>query len=769
MTEHDEKRRRLADRPGYDSYRPMGRELSRDTSSSSRDRARKFTKESLLRENRSYSRQLEASANPKSPPTGPRLKEGVIKPPTLSSPLPQSSDYSPPSPSRGKALVKSSTNDSVWTVDDGNSVFHDSALPKLHSSSLSAGPSTEDSEVLGKTAIKRMHDGGNDEPTTKTPRTENDSDIDKLRVNDSRKLCKNFNCLGEHGYQECPLPKICWGCRSTGHYWSYCPMTCTKCESARHTAKYCVDFEINSTGKSQPKAPRREATDNTIGRDVLQQRKIYSVDLASGLKMQQQSSSSVARLKEEPESSPLMGNTVLANDPANRILANTSSQELAADFLDGLDEIQVPKGPAISSGKGNYPPYPPNTGMYNDKGEKIYCNQWLRWGDCSYYNTSLGCKFKHEIPPDHRTQRDIGLRLDSPWLQGAPFAGLSTRNGRTSRTWSTSLFAPESRSSQEPIDHPPSHGIYRPQGGVGSYEPSTASEDRYNGLRHKTRLYSDPVEEPSNQDYYYFGRPSQNFSYEAYHPTKEDTIYSASNTVGDLEQRAISAESIAQKAQAEVVRLAHVNAASYKREEAKKIAKINLADAEIARSLVNKAAARASKNDGDTEKARINATNEREKLPLSQTPAKATPVSQEARRGSTTLPNTAYPTPTSQTHDGLWPGGFKSATKPGVSSILPAIPVSKDNGVPSSQNPAKEDSMTAMLKAFEEEQAEEERKHAATMAAKAAKQKQELESHLKRKAYDAKRKREEEERRMDEEHLANIKRLRGLEVTKRGP
>lgn len=66
--------------------------------------------------------------------------------------------------------------------------------------------------------------------------------------------CKNYMCMRDHAYSDCDKERRCWGCRSTSHYWSYCPMTCTRCGQARHTATYCQDFELDQDGKSRPRA-----------------------------------------------------------------------------------------------------------------------------------------------------------------------------------------------------------------------------------------------------------------------------------------------------------------------------------------------------------------------------------------------------------------------------------------------------------------------------------------------------------------------------------
>jgi hypothetical protein len=749
MEGHDEKRRRLDERLSYDSYRPsLRRESSRDASSSPRDRERKSTRESP-QDHRPHSRQKETSANLKQPTTDPKLKDRLTKAPTASSPLKRSSSYSPPSPSKTEHL-KSPVGSGVqpkpgpaFALD--NSQVHSAVLPSIHSP-LIAGIGTEWSEYLGSHARKRAHDCEDSESTTKSLRTESDSDSDRQLTNGSRKLCKNYNCLGEHSYQDCPLPKKCWGCRSTTHYWSYCPMTCTKCQAARHSAKYCDDFEINSTGKSQPKAPPPGTTGDTNGGDTVVQGNLSHTAPGPETNIQQRSSSLLPLLKAEPKSSSIMGTGVLSNGPADKTIQNTSSQEQAANFLAELDELSdIPKGPAASSGHETHPPYPPNTGMYDDKGEKIYCTQWLRFGSCAFYHTLNKCKFKHEIPPDEQTQRDIRLSLASPWLQGAPFAGHSRRNGRVSASWPSKLFEQESPSYQEPASYSAGHDLYRPrERRLLSHEPDTAHEDKYSEGYHDSRLLSAPTRHSSTRSIQPLGVSyAQLKSPESQSPIKEEIPRRARTAIEDLEYSANRAESIARESNLQVLQLANNNAAASKREEAKKQARSDAAAAQKARSLADKEATKASST---SEKA----------IRTSMRGSDKPTVTQEARRGSGTLPNTAYPTPTSQTHEELCP---KGTTKSKSSPSLPGLPASDSTSGNITKNTS-DDPMAAMLKAFEEEQAEEEKKHQAAMAAKATKQRQELESHLKRRAYNAKRKREEEERRMDEEYMANIKKLR---------
>lgn len=761
MLGQDEHRWRLGERQSYDSYRPSHRrDSSPDIGSSPLVPGSRLSRGSALRDHPTHLRQNETLTRLKSPDM---LKDRLTRTSASCSPIQQSACYSPPSPSRPedpKSSIDPGSQHKLVSSPACDKVIVLSALPPVPSS-LTAGLSTERSEYLGSSAIKRPHDREDSEPIIQRLRTESDSDPDKARMNGSRRLCKNYNCLGEHGYQDCPLPKICWGCRSTNHYWSYCPMTCTKCQAERHSTKYCDDFEVNSTGKSQPKAPPPETIDNTYKGNRPEHGNVLHATPAPDSEMQQHASSLVHPFKEEPKSSPVMEPAVLSNGPADETIQNTSSQERAADFLAGLDELtHIPKGPAKSSGQENGPPYPPNTGMYDDTGEKIYCSQWLKWGGCAYYFTSHGCIFKHEIPPDERTQKHIGLSLASPWLKGAPFAGQSLRNGRLSTRWSATepiLFERESRSYQEPTTYRAAHDLWRPRGGERGNRPDGASEDRYIGVRDKSRLYSKTTRESSTRVSQPLETPDPlPKSSSSQSPIKKREIASSTrSTAGEAGQRAARAESTAARSQAEVVRLGSNNAASYKVEQARKIAKADLAVAEQARLLANKEAIKASIRSEEPEKTKSSTAKSRGSSRFSQAPAKVTTATEEMRRGSRTLSNTAYPTPTSQKHEEHSP---KATSKASLS--LSALPT--PNGTSAgAQNSATEDPMTAMLKAFEDEQAEEQRKHEAVMAAKASQQKQELASHLKRKGYDAKRKREEEERKMDDEHQANIKKLRG--------
>ena len=85
---------------------------------------------------------------------------------------------------------------------------------------------------------------------------EHESSIRKDIVHDLSipEICDNLGCNGPHNHDDCPVPRRCWGCRSSNHFWSQCPMTCKECGSRRHVPEYCNSFEApDSHGKAYPR------------------------------------------------------------------------------------------------------------------------------------------------------------------------------------------------------------------------------------------------------------------------------------------------------------------------------------------------------------------------------------------------------------------------------------------------------------------------------------------------------------------------------------
>ena len=62
--------------------------------------------------------------------------------------------------------------------------------------------------------------------------------------------CFNFNCGStQHKPWQCPLPRICSGCRSEQHLWAQCREMCTNCGASNHKIDYCYDFEPGTSNK----------------------------------------------------------------------------------------------------------------------------------------------------------------------------------------------------------------------------------------------------------------------------------------------------------------------------------------------------------------------------------------------------------------------------------------------------------------------------------------------------------------------------------------
>jgi hypothetical protein len=86
-------------------------------------------------------------------------------------------------------------------------------------------------------------------------------------------------------------------------------------------------------------------------------------------------------------------------------------------------------------------PYP--SGIEPDPAKKVYCTHWIRTGECAF--TSVGCKYKHEIPHVEKL-RELGFTLGTPkWFQEK--AAIAARGP----TWMQRRLA-ERASSQEPTD-----------------------------------------------------------------------------------------------------------------------------------------------------------------------------------------------------------------------------------------------------------------------------------------------------------------------------
>ena len=68
---------------------------------------------------------------------------------------------------------------------------------------------------------------------------------------------------------------------------------------------------------------------------------------------------------------------------------------------------QLYNGPAPPPPPAFGQPFGPPFGQRPGKKNKVYCSKWVHDGTCAF--TQQGCKYKHEMPHDTKTQRDLGL------------------------------------------------------------------------------------------------------------------------------------------------------------------------------------------------------------------------------------------------------------------------------------------------------------------------------------------------------------------------
>ena len=93
----------------------------------------------------------------------------------------------------------------------------------------SSRSATSNTTYLGRFELKRP---GDDEATDrsikrrrdveeKKDEDEDEDEPESVNASENYRMpkrfhCKNYMCMGYHEYADCPKPKICWGCRSTG-------------------------------------------------------------------------------------------------------------------------------------------------------------------------------------------------------------------------------------------------------------------------------------------------------------------------------------------------------------------------------------------------------------------------------------------------------------------------------------------------------------------------------------------------------------------------
>ena len=225
--------------------------------------------------------------------------------------------------------------------------------------------------------------------------------------------CDNYPCRELHSHYDCPLPTICWGCRSSDHFWSGCQARCDKCGAQRHISKYCNEFEPWINGKSRPKRHPDEI------------RRMIAIKRQRDIEMQQveDSNQQLHSLNDSTYPAPRSaGSSTPLQPPMKRPASSPTpsgshsekhATSLGAQHEQTTRSLAIPTQPRIT--RYHFPAL-----QHGPNGEKIYCTYWLRTGSCRFKNTSLGCSLRHKVPPKKELQDGIGIDFRSPWLQDDP-------------------------------------------------------------------------------------------------------------------------------------------------------------------------------------------------------------------------------------------------------------------------------------------------------------------------------------------------------------
>lgn len=237
--------------------------------------------------------------------------------------------------------------------------------------------------------------------------------------------CDNYGCRDMHSHFDCPLPTICWGYRSTCHFWASCTERCTKCGAKRHIAEYCDEFELWRDDLSRPKRPPQDVITYAMKRQREQE-----IDCQQGLeasnpqsKRQRNATSTIRvdsspRIKTDEESSSPSFRPQDQYDPICPTLIDRYRPQdgQASNPFCFSRRLRTKRGsPAPASSHNNSHPIGRNMIDIRVR-DKEYCTFWLRMGRCNYEHTPLGCKYKHEVP-DKKTLNNMGVQFVPDWLK----------------------------------------------------------------------------------------------------------------------------------------------------------------------------------------------------------------------------------------------------------------------------------------------------------------------------------------------------------------
>jgi len=238
--------------------------------------------------------------------------------------------------------------------------------------------------------------------------------------------CDNYGCRDMHSHFDCPLPFICWGCRSPDHFWASCHEICDECGAKRHTAEYCHEFELWRDGLSRPKRPPQDVITYAMRRQREQEiDREQGVELSDSTPTWQRTPSSTTKKKSLPiviktdrDDSLLSCQAQDQYDPKKPAMIGRYHLQ-ARQSLDTDRPLELPRSnheskTSAASQDGSH------SSLYTMKDTRVrdreYCTFWLRMGRCNYEHTPLGCKYKHEVP-DEETLQAMGIQFVPKWLR----------------------------------------------------------------------------------------------------------------------------------------------------------------------------------------------------------------------------------------------------------------------------------------------------------------------------------------------------------------
>ena len=256
--------------------------------------------------------------------------------------------------------------------------------------------------------------------TRRTPTTQVHLPVEKVFT------CDNYGCRDMHSHFDCPLPFICWGCRSTDHFWASCREHCDNCGAKRHTAEYCHEFELWKDGLSRPKRPPQDVITYAMKRQREQEiSREQGIELSKPSSKRQRTASSNTKTDSSP--------TIIKTDREDNFFSCRAQDQYdpKQPAMLGRYHIQTRQATEpyrlpelLKTKRESTPPTPSQDGSHSTRRtftdirirDREYCTFWLRMGRCNYEHTPLGCKYKHEVP-DEKTLRAMGIQFVPDWLR----------------------------------------------------------------------------------------------------------------------------------------------------------------------------------------------------------------------------------------------------------------------------------------------------------------------------------------------------------------